>query len=440
MAKKWLLTALIGLVLMFYAIQGASASTLLISIGSTVSNWYALPTSDYLGQVFYTNISAFVDYGHFSAYWAYDGSANNTVEGGLWDINGNLIATSTVGIFRSGYITFDIQIDKYITSGFYYFGLKNVSASYGQTVGSVGITEGTVGGGDYDGGCKKNYSGTGSVGICSGADIFFQLYADTGTFIFQNYPTSATTTTDFATWYVGYSTNSSSTLLGKVVQYATSTANLASCNTYYGYSNGCYADSEPIIARTTVLNEPLMKLNNLFPSVWYSRALITDTIFTSTSSPPYLPIASTIVLASTSPISFYVIQGDKISNYPEFTPVNPDNVSSTDWGLNCDNQGFVAGSFCNMLNYVFTPTQESFIRLTSIGDLVAIKAPLGYFTQIKNALTSGFTTSSEAIDFSAIEPLAESGSIFYYLKNSLSFLIWVLFGFWVFKKFRHITL
>lgn len=253
----------------------------------------------------------------------------------------------------------------------------------------------------------------------------------------------ATSTPDFSAWRISSNTPATTTLLSSVIQYTRDPA-LASCSGLYSgqKTSGtftCYADQEPLISNST--SSPILKLYNLNPGLWYSRPLIIYTTFISSGVPPFLPTATTTLLSTGEIVSFNVLEGEKILNLTEFTPVPPANVSSSVWSLNCDpSQGVIAESFCNMLGFTIIPSEASLNSLTGIKDLVILKPPLGYFSQINNFLSLGFTTSSSAIDLTALAPLTLTGGLFWYLKAGLSWLLWALFGFWVFKKFRHFQL
>lgn len=208
--------------------------------------FYNIPTADYLGQIFYTNNNYRVASTSISVYWAFDGSFSNIIEAGIWDLSGGLIATSTATITRITNTTaiFVWPSGTNISEGFYFLGIKNISASPGSSA----VYRGTIGGGDYDGGCKINYSGSGSISFCSGADIFMTITARFTPQIAIVFP--ATSTPDFSAWYISSNTPATSTWLGSVIQYSRDPA-LASCSGLYSGSKTsgtftCFADQEPL--------------------------------------------------------------------------------------------------------------------------------------------------------------------------------------------------
>lgn len=109
------------------------------------------------------------------------------------------------------------------------------------------------------------------------------------------------------------------------------------------------------------------------------------------------------------------------------------NTSSTATSteFNCEDQGLL----CNLIAYLFVPSQASMDRF---GNLVATfehKPPFGYLTSFSDAVSGlSSTSTTSTLDLS---PLSGAVSVFAPLKTMQAWLFWFLFGFWAYNKFRH---
>jgi hypothetical protein len=101
------------------------------------------------------------------------------------------------------------------------------------------------------------------------------------------------------------------------------------------------------------------------------------------------------------------------------------------------NFGTVANGVCNAFLFLFNPSQNSLAALSSIKDLISNKPPLGYVTAFISGLT--LTTSTAAFSVSS-STLAALSSFTSPIRAALAWILWVMFGLWILKRFIHVHL
>lgn len=225
--------------------------------------------------------------------------------------------------------------------------------------------------------------------------------------------------TKFGTFWTDLNTiRSSSTII--YVDYATSTANLGSVSTLTGRAS--YA------------------IPGTGESIWDTRAYVPYPV-PFVDGQNYKAIAR-IYDGLTSKASSTVISFTPSANYsplPYDLPIGSIGIptsTSTEMTITCDpNDPLFTRSFCKLFVYLFIPDDASFARFGEIGDLIARKPPFGYISSINTAFnTLSTSTVSSTIDMSAFSGIE---SIFTDFKTLISWIMWLLFGFWVYNKFRH---
>lgn len=114
-------------------------------------------------------------------------------------------------------------------------------------------------------------------------------------------------------------------------------------------------------------------------------------------------------------------------------------ATSSEWVITCDpTSGAFVNSLCNLALALFIPKTSDFERFNDLYTGIENKPPIGYFTLVKNAINSisTSTTSTFALaDLSSIE-----GTFLSPIKTGVSLVLWVLFLFWAFSRFRHFEL
>lgn len=125
-----------------------------------------------------------------------------------------------------------------------------------------------------------------------------------------------------------------------------------------------------------------------------------------------------------------------ISNTSFFTPPTS-TTSSANWTLTCDNQsGAFASSLCYIGGYLFVPNEDIFNNFGDIYNQIKNKPPIGYFYAITDAF-NGLGTSTAPYSLASVS--AFSG-FFSPIRTALAWILWLIFGFWVLNRLRHITL
>jgi hypothetical protein len=243
-------------------------------------------------------------------------------------------------------------------------------------------------------------------------DLKFSMYSGNINNIAFKIPTNATTTADFDYWFFQYNYADGIEIgspgepdIGRiVVSYGLSTSTLNKIDSHYLF---LWASSTAIIAKS----------NTLIPGLWYANAVL---------------YSSSSVIVASSTISFTLL------DFESLYPVIPTSTEITSTSTCASSEGLFTKGFCYILNFLFVPSQNSVNRYTNLIGYIEKKPPMGYFTEIKSALT-GFTTSTTSTfalaDISSI-PNSPVGT----LKNALVWLLWFAFGFWLFHRLRHLQL
>jgi len=137
----------------------------------------------------------------------------------------------------------------------------------------------------------------------------------------------------------------------------------------------------------------------------------------------YIPPAGSPVATST-PITFsYSAGGYTYTTSTGF-------VGTT---CNSTSVDFLTGLLCS----AFVPQQISLTQFNTLYTKVSNKPPIGYLSAI-STLISGTSTATTAIDNLNIP--AGTSSPFTILRSGMIWILWLLFGFWVFTKIRHFQL
>jgi hypothetical protein len=111
-------------------------------------------------------------------------------------------------------------------------------------------------------------------------------------------------------------------------------------------------------------------------------------------------------------------------------------ATSSQWTITCDPDapGW-EHSLCKLGQFLFVPSSDSVTRFGNLGDKVRKKPPFGYWDEIKGEI-GNITTSSPAFTLTGMETLAEN-DVFGRIRNTLTVLLWFLFGFWVLHRIRN---
>lgn len=92
--------------------------------------------------------------------------------------------------------------------------------------------------------------------------------------------------------------------------------------------------------------------------------------------------------------------------------------------------GFLGNKLFDLLKFLFLPTEDTFDPLQELITFIRSKPPLGFFDIIKNSI-GGIGTTTPAF---ALTGLSGISTVLSPLKIGISFILWTLFSFWLFRK------
>lgn len=242
-------------------------------------------------------------------------------------------------------------------------------------------------------------------------DLLFSVYSGNINGVNFKIPTNATTTADFDYWLLQYNfadgidIGFGSPDVGQLkINYGLSTSTLNKTDTLNVFM---WASSTAIIAKS----------NALAPGLWYANAVL---------------YSSSSVIVASSTISFTIL------DFESLYPIVPTSTEITSSSTCSSSEGLFTKGFCYILNFLFVPSQGSVNRYTNLIGYIEKKPPMGYFTEVKSAL-SGFTTSTTST-FALADISSIPNSPVSILKDALVWLLWFVFGFWLFHRVRYLQL
>ena len=92
--------------------------------------------------------------------------------------------------------------------------------------------------------------------------------------------------------------------------------------------------------------------------------------------------------------------------------------------------GFLGNALFAVLKFLFIPPNDVFNPLTNLIDLIKTKPPLGFFAIVQDSVGSIGTT----VPAFSLQGTASLSTILTPLKIGISFILWTLFTFWLFRK------
>jgi len=101
----------------------------------------------------------------------------------------------------------------------------------------------------------------------------------------------------------------------------------------------------------------------------------------------------------------------------------------------CDNYDFgglgIGNAFCNVLKYLFVPTQNTIQNFANLKDNFLNKPPLGYYLEVKRLIGQLNATNTPAFILSGVDSL---GDIVDPFRVGIAWILWFMFAFWVIKR------
>jgi len=243
--------------------------------------------------------------------------------------------------------------------------------------------------------------------------FWFQI-TNTGSFpqneIQITFPENSTTTPDFGAWRINYNLIETGDYYWAKIRYGTSSTTLD------------LIDTEPIFTGSRT-NTIINKLNLLQEGrTYYAKAEIGS--------------QNHGTLATSDLISFN-ISGGYVSNFYYYTPLP--TSTSTELTITCDPESsFFEYSLCKLAIWLFLPDSAVLNKFSTLADEIKNKPPIGYYYAIKDVLSGFNSTSTPAFQLASVGPLTEN--IFNPLKTGISFILWLIFAFWIFNRIRHFEL
>ena len=112
--------------------------------------------------------------------------------------------------------------------------------------------------------------------------------------------------------------------------------------------------------------------------------------------------------------------------------------STTSYNFTDQNFGGLGTYLKDILAYLFIPSNDVLNQFTGLWDTVKMKPPIGYFTTAKNAFDNlTLASGSYYLTFSGLDsgdsPLAP-------LKTGLTWILWLMLGFWILHRIRQLDI
>lgn len=161
--------------------------------------------------------------------------------------------------------------------------------------------------------------------------------------------------------------------------------------------------------------------------------------------------ASTTLEAGTYQIEAYLfnpitqaVQSYVVNNFTVYQSILPDIIGfdpidyDTITGLATTTCSFsnISGCFQNALVLVFYPSQDALTNFENLKETISKKAPFGYFTLLTGILDN-FSESATPV-FALEEEDNITSNIFDPLRTGMTWILWIVFGLWLYKRITHI--
>jgi hypothetical protein len=118
--------------------------------------------------------------------------------------------------------------------------------------------------------------------------------------------------------------------------------------------------------------------------------------------------------------------GDWIYNPP------PATASTTDPDF-----GIIGNYFYDLYTWLLKPQQSSFNQFNGLSGIIQTKAPFAYFYLVKTSLSGFNGSSTPAFTLATIGSV--NTNIFTPIRTGLTWILWIIFGFWVIRNIRDLN-
>lgn len=149
------------------------------------------------------------------------------------------------------------------------------------------------------------------------------------------------------------------------------------------------------------------------PIRWYAQAFVFD--------------SPTNVIASSSIITF--------DFYPTTGAPPTATTTISEAEIACTSGNFFTNSLCDILQFLFYPSDNVLSKYTGIKDELSTKPPFGYFSAITSALSGINTSTTPAFSLPIVNfaPLIA-------LRLGITMILWLAFSFWLLHRIRHLNI
>lgn len=106
--------------------------------------------------------------------------------------------------------------------------------------------------------------------------------------------------------------------------------------------------------------------------------------------------------------------------------------------VTCEGGNWVSDNFCKVLRYLFVPSTGTLNNFKILFEPLSDKIPFSYFNELKTAILG--LDSSTAPTFDLNIPDNMQNTIFTPFRTALNWILWLLFGVWVFKRLNNFNL
>lgn len=268
------------------------------------------------------------------------------------------------------------------------------------------------------------------VGSTSTIQDFYLVLEDTANSSSIGWATTVTTTAEFSTWPL-YATIDSS-LVSEIGNYSVVVRfALTEDGIDYAWQNyspfindefgGSYNVSFPKSTRLTA------------GLTYYARAYIY-----STTTPSEFDYGNEI--ARSDVWTFYLNSNTSTNSYPGsgYITLATTTTSTGSTDFSC-NYAWPINKGCELLKFLFYPSEESIGQFTLLKEDLQNKPPFGYvtaYTTSLNSLQSASSTTSTAT-IGQVGMISWIGNTF---KSIISWVLYIVFAFWVLNRLRHFSL
>jgi len=370
----------------------------------------------YNGFLFYVDGSARIDSFTLKTPTAQSNSTPNGMTYKLVNAAGTTIDTKTDNdrsTASNTEYTVNLSTPRTLSTGYYFYG-SHYNSGTGVVKGRHTDTTKAIG-------CNKtNFDVTSGTIVdyatsCGGTErIYFKANGDLVSTITFTQPVASQELTDFSNWYLTYGYATTTPLGG-----GTGDSNITIYYSKTSSSTATYTDSattyqtvSDVQSATVPKSHALVQIPEINNTQWWVWGKLFDFYGN--------------VAASSTPFQFGVdIPGDIT-----FTSAS----TTADLATTCDSSsGVFANSLCKLLQAVFYPSQQSIDNFSDLKAALENKPPFGYISSFNDAMGDLSSGASSTLDLSDLSGIG----IFDDFRDLLDWVLWFLFGFWVYNKFRH---